>query len=65
MGATWSLEDPSVMASVRRTHRPARIDDYATTAGAFAAHPLGATRPPGVPLSSRLLGSAPRPRLPC
>ena len=27
-GSTWSLEDPSVMATVARTKRAARIDDY-------------------------------------
>ena len=57
VGATWSLEDPSVMASVRRTHRPARIDDYATTPGAFAAlaRRSGLTSAVGVPI---LLGGA-------
>jgi PAS domain S-box-containing protein len=36
VGTRWTLDDPSVMASVIQTGRPARIDDYATVAGAHA-----------------------------
>jgi PAS domain S-box-containing protein len=36
VGTRWTLDDPSVMASVMQTGRPARIDDYATVAGAHA-----------------------------
>ena len=32
-GTTWSLDDPSVMATVARTRRAARIDDYADLDG--------------------------------
>ncbi len=35
-GTTWSLDDPSVMATVARTRRPARMDDYTTLTGAIA-----------------------------
>jgi PAS domain S-box-containing protein len=36
VGTRWTLDDPSVMASVMRTGRPARIDDYASLVGAHA-----------------------------
>jgi PAS domain S-box-containing protein len=36
VGTRWTLDDPSVMASVMQTGRPARIDDYAAVAGAHA-----------------------------
>jgi PAS domain S-box-containing protein len=36
VGTRWTLDDPSVMASVMQTDSPARIDDYATVAGAHA-----------------------------
>ncbi len=35
-GSTWSLEDPSVMATVARTTRAARIDDYGAMEGEIA-----------------------------
>jgi PAS domain S-box-containing protein len=35
-GTRWALDDPSVMASVLRTGKPARIDDYASVRGALA-----------------------------
>jgi PAS domain S-box-containing protein len=35
-GSTWSLDDPSVMATVARTRRAARIDDYSTLNGEIA-----------------------------
>jgi GAF domain-containing protein len=35
-GSTWSLDDPSVMASVARTTRSARIDDYSALKGEIA-----------------------------
>jgi PAS domain S-box-containing protein len=36
VGERWALDEPSVMASVLETGRPARIDDYASVAGAHA-----------------------------
>jgi PAS domain S-box-containing protein len=36
VGSRWMLDDPSVMASVMRTGRPARIDDYAAVTGVHA-----------------------------
>jgi PAS domain S-box-containing protein len=42
VGTRWTLDDPSVMASVMQTGRPARIDDYATVAGAHADRVRGA-----------------------
>jgi signal transduction histidine kinase len=41
-GSTWSLDDPSVMATVARTKRPARIDDYTTLDGEIARVARGA-----------------------
>ena len=35
-GSTWSLDDPSVMATVAQTTRSARIDDYSTLNGEIA-----------------------------
>jgi PAS domain S-box-containing protein len=35
-GSTWSLDDPSVMSTVARTRRAARIDDYSTLDGEIA-----------------------------
>src|SRR5262249_22082724 len=35
-GSTWSLNDPSVMATVARTGRPARVDDYSSLPGKIA-----------------------------
>jgi signal transduction histidine kinase len=35
-GSTWSLDDPSVMATVARTRCAARIDDYSTLNGEIA-----------------------------
>src|SRR6266540_2874539 len=35
-GSTWSLDDPSVMATVARTRRAARIDDYSRLGGEIA-----------------------------
>ena len=35
-GTTWSLDDPSVMATVARTKRAARIDDYSNLEGEIA-----------------------------
>jgi GAF domain-containing protein len=35
-GSSWSLDDPSVMATVARTRRPARVDDYTTLTGEIA-----------------------------
>jgi signal transduction histidine kinase len=35
-GSGWTLDDPSVMASVFRTRRPARIDDYRSLRGTIA-----------------------------
>jgi len=35
-GSTWSLDDPSVMVTVARTKRAARIDDYSNLAGEIA-----------------------------
>jgi signal transduction histidine kinase len=37
IGTRWSLEDPSVLALVRQTGRPARIDDYSELPGVVAA----------------------------
>jgi GAF domain-containing protein len=35
-GSTWSLDDPSVMATVARTRRPARVNDYSNLQGGIA-----------------------------
>jgi signal transduction histidine kinase len=35
-GTVWALDDPSVMATVARTGRAARIDDYSTLPGEIA-----------------------------
>jgi PAS domain S-box-containing protein len=36
-GTTWTLDGPSLTATVRRTGRPARVEDYADVAGAIGA----------------------------
>jgi PAS domain S-box-containing protein len=36
VGTRWTLDDPSVMASVMQDGRPARIDDYASLGGEHA-----------------------------
>ena len=41
-GSTWSLDDPSVMATVARTRRAARIDDYTNLTGEIAQVARGA-----------------------
>jgi GAF domain-containing protein len=41
-GSTWSLEDPSVMTTVARTSRAARIDDYSALKGEIARVARGA-----------------------
>jgi signal transduction histidine kinase len=37
VGAHWLLDGPGVLATVRRTGRPARVDDYSDLAGEAAA----------------------------
>jgi signal transduction histidine kinase len=41
-GSTWSIDDPSVMATVARTKRTARIDDYGALKGEIARVARGA-----------------------
>jgi PAS domain S-box-containing protein len=36
LGSHWSLDDPSVMGSIARADRPARIESYEETGGQFA-----------------------------
>jgi GAF domain-containing protein len=52
-GSTWSLDDPSVMATVARTSRPARIDDYGPLQGEIAriARSAGFQSAIGAPLT--------------
>ena len=52
-GSTWSLDDPSVMATVARTRRAARIDDYGALEGeiARAARSAGFQSAIGAPLT--------------
>jgi signal transduction histidine kinase len=52
-GSTWSLEHPSVMATVARTKRAARIDDYGSLKGeiARAASSAGFQSAIGAPLT--------------
>jgi signal transduction histidine kinase len=52
-GSTWSLEHPSVMATVARTTRAARIDDYGGMEGeiARAARSAGFQSAIGAPLT--------------
>jgi signal transduction histidine kinase len=52
-GSTWSLEHPSVMATVARTARAARIDDYGPLTGeiARAARRAGFQSAIGAPLT--------------
>jgi PAS domain S-box-containing protein len=47
VGTRWSLDGPSVMASVLRSGRPAKIDDYANLPGSLA----GAARAIGMRLA--------------
>jgi GAF domain-containing protein len=52
-GSTWSLEHPSIMATVARTTRAARIDDYGALKGeiARAARRAGFRSAIGAPLT--------------
>jgi GAF domain-containing protein len=52
-GSTWSLDDPSVMATVARTKRAARIDDYSALEGEIArvARSAGFQSAIGAPLT--------------
>ena len=52
-GSTWSLDDPSVMATVARTARPARMDDYGAMEGEIArvARSAGFQSAIGAPLT--------------
>jgi GAF domain-containing protein len=52
-GSTWSLDDPSVMATVARTRRAARIDDYGALQGEIArvAHSAGFRSAIGAPMT--------------
>jgi GAF domain-containing protein len=52
-GSTWSLDDPSVMATVARTSRAARIDDYSALEGEIArvARSAGFRSAIGAPLT--------------
>ena len=52
-GSTWSLEHPSVMATVARTARAARIDDYGALEGELArvARSAGFRSAIGAPLT--------------
>ena len=52
-GSTWSLDDPSVMATVARTRRAARIDDYGALKGEIArvARSAGFRSAIGAPLT--------------
>jgi GAF domain-containing protein len=60
-GSTWSLKDPSVIATVARTKRPARIDDYSDLKGETArvARSQGFRSAIGAPLTvdGRLWGA--------
>jgi signal transduction histidine kinase len=42
IGSRWSLESPGVVATVRQTGRPARVEDYAHMTGEIAAVVRGA-----------------------
>jgi signal transduction histidine kinase len=61
LGSTWSLKNPSVIATVARTKRAARIDDYSGLKGetARAARSLGFRSAIGAPLTveGRLWGA--------
>ncbi len=52
-GTTWSLDDPSVMATVARTRRAARVDDYTDLKGeiAQAARAAGFQSAIGAPIT--------------
>ena len=56
VGARLDLEGDNVAARVRRTERPARVDDYATAEGAIAAamHELGLRSAVGSPIVTSL-----------
>jgi signal transduction histidine kinase len=41
-GSAWTLDEPSVMAAVSQTSRPARIDDYSILPGTIAERVLAA-----------------------
>jgi GAF domain-containing protein len=60
-GSTWSLDDPSVMATVARTRRVARIDDYDNLEGeiALTARSAGFRSAIGAPITveGRLWGA--------
>src|SRR3712207_8507284 len=51
-GTNWSLDGPSLTALVRRTQRPARIDDYADVSGRIgdAAREAGVHAGVGAPI---------------
>jgi signal transduction histidine kinase len=50
-GTSWSLDDPSLNAMIRRTRRPARIDDYAQLPGPVGKVALsGGRRAVGAPI---------------
>jgi signal transduction histidine kinase/putative methionine-R-sulfoxide reductase with GAF domain len=42
IGSRWPLDSPGVVATIRRTGRPARVEDYAHVPGAIAAAVRGA-----------------------
>jgi GAF domain-containing protein len=48
IGSHWPLESPGVAATVRKTGRPARVEDYADTTGEIAAVVRGAGMHSGV-----------------
>jgi signal transduction histidine kinase len=52
-GSTWSIEDPSVMGTVAKTKRVARIDDYSGLQGEIGrlAHGAGFRSAIGAPLT--------------
>lgn len=52
VGSLWSLDEPSAMALVAQTGRPARIDDYAATPGKHAKrlHDAGFASGVGAPI---------------
>src|SRR4029453_14884452 len=51
-GTNWTLDGPSLAAEVRRTGRPARVDDYAEVAGSIgeAARATGVHAGVGAPV---------------
>jgi PAS domain S-box-containing protein len=52
VGTQWTIEHPSVMATIVETGRPARIDDYSTLPGGLAetARQLGLRSAVGAPI---------------